>query len=448
MKISRKVSLFLFLVVCFSFFISQPRSVKASQVNEPYIIEIGIKRISPFERYIFVNGLSAGGTEVLVYVDGVFSGAAQVDKDGTTNFYFQTKENINEGEHEVMIIARDKKTLVLSVPIQKKVVVSPLPAPTLIKPDKNDAIGRPKPFITGLSVSGTFVHVYIDGVYNGKTEIITDESGTANFAYLPFLNLEKGEHKVWAVAEDETGRKSGTSNTLIFNIEDPMPAPTMFEPVVNNATVSSRPFIVGLAKNDSLIKVFVDNKYDGQFLVENHESGTANFAYKLSKYLTNGKHQVYTTATDSRGKESIWSNMISFQIPQKILDISSNSKTEEKFNETNQEVLGEKIKKAELTTTVVDSSEGGQSEEADTPEILNEKNAGVLGNKQEQSDKEDKKFEVKPELIIFIVFVAGVIAWIIWVNRELVKEKKVQAEKDKEKNDVEQDAEENKNDSK
>ena len=129
-----------------------------------------------------------------------------------------------------------------------------IPAPTMIEPDESVISGEVKPLIKGLIVDGTLARVYIDGVYNGKTEILAHDSGTANFAYKPFLNLAVGEHTAWAIAEDETGQKSRPSNMLKFRIEQPMPAPTIFSPVASAKTAHNRPFIVGLAKNNSLIK--------------------------------------------------------------------------------------------------------------------------------------------------------------------------------------------------
>ncbi|MDD5295135.1 MAG: hypothetical protein PHP21_04475, partial [Patescibacteria group bacterium] len=142
--------------------------------------------------------------------------------------------------------------------------------------------------------------------------------GTANFAYKPFLDLEVGLHKVWAIAEDDSGRKSGVSNILEFLVQKPMPAPTLFSPVVNSRTKYNQPFIVGLSKNDSFIKVFIDNELNGQFEVDNHSSGTANFAFK-PPVLARGNHSVYATATDNRGKESRRSNTVYFWCASRLL---------------------------------------------------------------------------------------------------------------------------------
>ena len=52
---------------------------------------------------------------------------------------------------------------------------------------------------------------------------------------------------------------------------------------------------------------------------EAHASGTANFAYKPNQAMERGLHQIYTTATDSRGKVSILSNLISYRVGEPII---------------------------------------------------------------------------------------------------------------------------------
>ncbi|MCK4553732.1 hypothetical protein KAU19_02120 [Candidatus Parcubacteria bacterium] len=308
--------------------------------------------------------------------------------------------------------------------------IQTIPAPTMIEPGESAITGKVKPLIKGLTISGTFVRVYIDGIYNGKTEILTHDSGTANFAYKPFLNLEVGEHNAWTVAEDKSGRKSQLSNILYFRIEQPMPAPTIFSPVINIRTTHNRPFIVGLAKNNSLIKVFIDHKLDGQFQITNHESGAANFAYQPFQGLTKGNHLVYTTAIDDRGKESCWSNIIYFTVKQPAI---AQVATEEASD------IVVEVKELEPTEEepVVTLSEEAAFEEDQTGKIVDDEIQQIIeeGIKEKEADTglidEDKEKQGKLNfnLIIFIVFLLGIIAWIFWVNRELIKERRAQAKK-------------------
>jgi hypothetical protein len=191
-----------------------------------------------------------------------------------------------------------------------------VPTPTLVWPAVGDSSIYEKPVITGLTVNNTKVEVYIDGKLNGMAKVLDGNKGTASFSYVPFLSLKPGKHTVAISAVNKDSKaKSLMSKETSFIIEDPYPTPTLFQPVVNDKTVSTKPYIVGLAVNDSLIKVFIDKKLNGQFKVINDESGVANFAYQPFLDLDPNKpHLVYVTAVSPEGKESSFSNVIGFNV--------------------------------------------------------------------------------------------------------------------------------------
>jgi len=339
-----------------------------------------------------------------------------------------------------------------------------LPAPTLIAPNEKTATADLQPLIIGLSRDNTLVKIYIDGIYNGQTEVLKDLSGTANFAFKPSVPLSRGWHIVQALSESGDQVSLG-SDILNFEIQLPMPAPTVFEPVVNRATSSNRPFIVGLAKNDSKIKVYIDKKYQGELIVKNHQSGTANFAFKPAVPLSRGPHAVYAVALDKRGKASILSNLVDFSV--KNSAISQSAAEERKVAAVKIQEPAEK--KSE--PVVISESSGAVVEktaaETITPEkktrpaepSLNEKEAAI---KQELKDKEREALEkitglvgtgaeevksdqgminegkqnqgrLKLNLVLFILFLLGVVGWLLWVNRELVKERRAQTEAEEKK---------------
>jgi len=418
MIFKKKAALFIFFTLLA---LSLAGEARAGQVNSPTIIELGDKKGQEFSCQLFVKGLTPTNTEVLVYIDGIFADFAKVKSEGTDSdsFYYEHPKSLTGG-NEVKLIAQDKTSLVLSPPVEMKYTIPPLPAPTLISPASGKIVGEPKPYITGLVSNWSFAHIYIDGVYNGRTEILSHESGTANFAYKPFLDLEIGWHKVWAVAEDNLGRKSGISNVLEFKVEKPMPAPTLFSPVVNSNTQYNQPFIVGLAKNNSAIEIFIDNKLTGQFNVVNHPSGTANFAFK-SAILARGSHSVYTTATDSRGKESQQSNVIYFSVRQPVI---AQGAREEKGGLVGKikEPVSEIESKSPLVVSPSGDIETGETLglEGQIGEIINEKSKKDSPAAIDESKQEQGRLGVN--LTIFIIFILAVIGWIFWVNRELVKE--------------------------
>ena len=412
--------------IIFAFFLSFFVFSKAeASVISPMITESenGYMQNEAFHTKPYISGFSATGTEVLIYIDGSFAGLVQTEPvaSGTDNFHYQHADYLATGTHAVMVLARDRTSLVLSAPSFSEIavreasvpvpapsqdgIIGMLPAPTLISPGVGSMMADLKPLIMGLIPSGNNALIYIDGIYNGKLTDLDHESGTANFAYKPFLNLSYGNHSVWAVTEDKNGNKSGKSDIINFRVEPPMPAPTLFEPVVNSETVAAKPYIVGVAKNDSLVKIYIDNKLSGEVKVGQHKTGAVSFAHKPKADLTSGSHTAYTVATDSRGKASVKSNVVKFAV---VKPAAVQVKTE--------------VKKDAPAKSAQDKKDSLKTEEkTDEPIAKNDKNK-----------QDEQKTEVKPEenkkklslnLIIFIAFLSGVIGWIIWVNKELVKEK-------------------------
>lgn len=444
MKKYQKLS-FCSLLFVFLFNIGLSGAFAQEAFRDPLITGI-IQNKPEYINQPLVVGLSPDNSEVMVYLDGTYEGNAEVNREqtGTDNFYYQIKQELAEGMHAVTVIAKDKTSLRLSnISNEFRFMVNSLPAPTLIQPNEETITGKVKPFITGLTVNNTFVHLFIDGVYNGKTDYVTHVSGTANFKYVPFLNLAPGWHTAWAKTEDASGRISGASNILRFRIENPNPAPTILETVVNNKTNASQPFIAGVAKNNSKVRVFIDNKLNGEFLVGSHVSGTAHFNYKPFLPLSQGRHMIYATAVDPRGKESIWSNIHYFTVGKEIVEQVSQTEngdqaitpadeadatkepakensTETKNNEAKTDDKKDEEKDVEKTNPEIKDILGADDKATNTQEN------GLINESQEQQGK------LKMNLVIFIIFLFMVIAWIFWVNRELIKERREQNEKDKE----------------
>jgi len=438
--------IFIFLVLFSSIFFSQINQARASQVSAPTILEADGARGEVGLGQFYIKGLTEANTEVLIYIDGKYFAMAQTGSQGneTDSFYYRHRESLLEGKHIITVISRDKVSLVLSPPVEIELIIPRLPAPTLINPTEETVTAKVKPFITGLTVSSSFVHIYIDGIYNGRTTVVSHQSGTADFIYKPFLNLSLGWHETWAIAEDQQGKKSGISNVLKFHIEEPMPAPVLITPAekLENNVSYNHPIISGLAKNDSAIKVYIDHKLDGQFQVVNHQSGTASFSYQSFQLLTRGNHLVYTTAVDDRGKESIWSNIINFTVRQPaIAQIAQEEKKDTVAKIKEPAVLAEEpvavISPTGDTASPLDELAqkeklAGEITDNDIKELIEE----TVGAEEKQSglidESEAGQSKLKLNLLIFIAFLLAVIVWILWVNKELIKERRV---KNKEKLD-------------
>lgn len=398
-----------------------------------------ITKLAGGENFI-VSGTAPAGSEVLIYLDGGLVGQVETKTkadSGQAEFIFQYQgEKLADGRRAVMAVAKDKTSLILSAPSNEvKFGVNLLPAPILIAPDKKTVTAKTKPLIIGLVRSGSAVKVFIDDIYNGKTEILKHDSNTVNFSYRPFLNLSRGWHKVYAIAENGEGAASRMSEVLRFNIELPLPAPTVFMPVVNEKTSSRRPFIVGLAKNDSKIKVYIDKKLNGEFKVKNHPSGVANFAYKPVKPLTRGNHLVYAIAEDKRGKQSDWSKIIYFPVRNSEI---AQSAQEKRNNAAVRIEESKRMVKPDFSAPIISGSSGAIEKESDN-KLNNQNQADNL--KKVKSLAEDNaagkvtagqgminesnlnQGKLKLSLALFILFLVGVVAWLLWVNRKLIKER-------------------------
>lgn len=470
-----------------------PLNTAFAQENQengvPVILEV-LQNTTLSAKQPVITGLTPSNSEVLIYVDGSFVGVAEINREGgtTDNFYFSVPKDLSSGGHSARAIAKDRTSLRLSeFSNQVNFTVTDLPAPTLIQPNEETITQKVKPLIVGLTKSNTKIKIFIDGRLNGETVFVSHQSGTADFAYTPFLNLSVGWHTAWAIAVDQSGRESKASNVLHFNIEEKFPAPTMLAP--DKDLVTLKPTFYGLAKNDSRIKVFVDHKLAKEFMVKNNDSGTANFYFTPDSPLSPGQHIIYATASDQRGKESIWSNIIYYTALPPVYPpaISQEAESEELAEEINnlleisrsnpEQILsrsdllllnnilsnpeefilssqdrqslenllaGQEIAPDGKTSTEEEPEKPGSGEQAeegsgtsttlpgDLEEILSgtgtvSEQAGLLDETQNQQNK------VKLNLIIFFLFLIAVIVWIFWVNRELIKERNQADKADQEK---------------
>lgn len=440
-----KIMKYLIALVLFLFIFSI-NTVKASIVSAPTILSVEENFVNSFDNNVILKGLTRADTEVDIYIDNIYQGSATVNHENkiTDNFFFSTNIDLrNEGTHYISAVAWDKEFTYNSGHSRIFVFEIKKPtAPTLIIPNKESIVSKLKPRIIGLSESATFVHFYIDGVYNGKTEVLRHESGTANFAYTPFLNLSREQHIVWAVAEDSGGRKSRISNILRFTVENPAVSPSLFSPVVNNYSTIDQPFIVGLVKNDHKVQIYIDKKLNGEIYPEAHPSGTTNFAYRPFLKLKPGKHLIYTVAVDARGKESLWSNLkyytiadprISEQAVEDVVVKTIQYKEEKQKDDIeiikNNEII-EEISKIQNNVSTSSLRANKEEDAIDVENIINPDKGDTASVAGVVNENEEKQNSMQANIVVFSLFLISVIAWIFWVNRELIKEKQKENKKD------------------
>lgn len=481
---SRK-KIFIFFVIFTTLFNLAPLHFASANYFEPAVIT---DVDNSNKKFPVITGVSLANTEVLIYDNMKYVGFA--DEAGTLNgkvsFKYTPKLALTEGEHRFSALARNKTSLVLSVFSNEAVIKIPtktiantsssVPAPTMIEPNENTVTAKVMPLIKGLTVNNTKVNIYIDGVLNGGTSNLTHVSGTANFAYKPFLNLSTGHHTAWAVAIDQSGKVSQPSNILSFKIEEELPAPTVIDVIKKD---NDKILLTGLVKNGLKVRVFVDHSFEQELEIDEHPSGTANFAYELKKALGDGAHIIYTTALDERGKESRWSNISNISIGRepsispeaaeedvevlsmenddfqrlkellvlarlfsenKEIDIDAKDIISLKDILNRKEELNLSQEEIDSLETLLREKEGevDMSDEIKVNEeikdIINQNN-GDNGEKTGAiNESKENQGKLRLNLIIFILFLIAVIVWIFWVNRELIKERREQNEEESKEN--------------
>jgi len=187
-------------------------------------------------------------------------------------------------------------------------------APTVLSPQPSALVIERQPVFAGVTYNNTLVDVYIDGVLAGRAKVKNSPSGVASWAYRATEELDLGNHMVSTVARSEAGvLRSPASINIAFRVEEPFPTPTLLIPLVDSRTTYTQPWINGLAKNDSIIDIYIDGKLSSTIQTTSDPSGTVKFEYQAPE-LKPGWHAVKVQAKDSRGKLSKFSASQIFEV--------------------------------------------------------------------------------------------------------------------------------------
>ena len=358
MSLSKKFQILLILFFAFlgSFFVVQ--NTKAEEAQSPVILNAFQV---DYDEYIKIQaeGLISPNNNILIYINQKYDKLANIKKidDEINKFYYESDLIKKEGVFEIMVIARDKTSLALSAP-------------------------------SIMTVNSIIVKNTANSIETLAENIKKDETLAENLAYF--------------TKKDEILAK----NILLeFVDEYPMPAPTLLTPF-GKIIDPAKPYISGLAKNDSLIKIFIDHGLESTFLIKNDPSGIGNFAYISKKPLNRGSHLVYATATDNRGKESEWSNIRYF------------SKYKPRLTATNtvEKAISGKISAASATSTNMEGL-------LDLPNNSRGEVKGSIEKGALEKTKGKEKNNLKTNLIIFSMFLVLIIVWMFLVSKELKNEK-------------------------
>ncbi len=188
-----------------------------------------------------------------------------------------------------------------------------LDAPTILAPGQ-EPVAKRTPTIAGLVQNDSVVDIYINNVLYGQAKTKNSPNGTASWSYTPTSELPLGDNDIYVVARSKDGSVvSKKSFTNTFTITEPIPTPTLKEPVVNSETTYTKPFIVGLVPSGLSVEVYINGKLDGETKPEAHVSGTSNFKYLPSYTLNPGWYSVKTRSR-SGGLYSEFTDELVFEV--------------------------------------------------------------------------------------------------------------------------------------
>jgi hypothetical protein len=286
-------------------------------------------------------------------------------------------------------------------------------APTILSSSKIIESGNCQILINGLVTPGNNVQIFINGKYDGLANISQITSDYSRFSYLsnPYSSNQKFE--VMAIGENISSKElsapaisqvNSTIEKSSFNTAPKIiPAseknsatltpPTLISPTGSVCVFT--PYISGITLSHTSVLVYIDNKLATTLPTNNSSSTNFIFSYSSNLVLGRGTHSVYVVAENAAGVKSLKSSTVNFCISSpEISSAISTTSTENNLN---------------ATTTTATSS-------------INETSTVVFQktNKLPMSEKDKNILDI----IIFLLFIIGLLIWMIFVNRELSQENK------------------------
>lgn len=260
-------------------------------------------------------------------------------------------------------------------------------APVIVSPMDGGAVDSQLPVITGIATEDMRVAVYIDDVFNGYAETVSEANGLQSYKYTPFLPLEQGWHTVMTRAEDvENYVRSEKSAYYSFYVEHPLPSPTLLRSSVNSEDGWRSPWIHGVAPSGAMVEVWIDGVLNGWATVTDHESGTGSFAYKPFLPLSTGTHTVQTRTVverpDGTMRKSVVSGTLRVVVATETSEEATSTTTQSDSTESDVQTKDDTSESTDTTTDVAEE-DGNNTEE--TEGSIEE----TTNNSSEESDTEN-----------------------------------------------------------
>jgi hypothetical protein len=237
-----------------------------------------------------VTGTAEANSTVTIYADGTAVGIVTADASGNYTYTFAVA--LTDGAHTVTATATDAtgntsaQSAALNITIDTQAPA--VPTITTAKTPTNDNT----PTVTGTAESNSTVTIYVDGT--AVSTVSADASGNYTFTFT--TPLSDGTHALTATAADATGNTSAQSAALSITIDTQAPtAPTIT--TTKTPTNDNTPTITGKAEPNSTVTI-----YDGNTVVGTvPANANGDYTYTFTPALSDGTHNITTTATDAAG---------------------------------------------------------------------------------------------------------------------------------------------------
>ena len=157
--------------------------------------------------------------------------------------------------------------------------------------------------------STTQVEYGLDTNYGSSTDLVSDLV-TSHSVSITNLTSETTYHfkvKSKDALDNEASSTDQVFTTLVF-----VYTPTITYPQSWTTTIDQQLRIVGVAQNNAIVKIYIDNIYNGKATVRNDASGIGNFVYNPYLPLIPGDHTVKALAETNEGVQSEASEVITF----------------------------------------------------------------------------------------------------------------------------------------
>ena len=284
-------------------------------------------------------------------------------------------------------------------------------APSILFLTQVEGAGSSQILVNGLIAPGYDVKIYLNGKYDGMANVSQITTDFAKFSYLSAPINSSQKYELMAIGQNKVSLELTAPAISAVNsvIEQSVLAPAKKITTVKTKTVATIvaapalisptmspcvaiPYVSGSTPSGTSVNIFIDNNLSATIPSTKVSSSVSLFSYLPANILKRGIHSVYAIAQNNNGVKSSKSNTLNFciNVPQ-ILTATSTSDAQINNIPTSSPIIT-----AQPTSTTIFQKTIANSTASNNKNILN--------------------------IIVFLLFVIGLLIWMIFVNRELAQE--------------------------